>query len=79
MAKYYLMKHKRILRLEGNEDIRKLSKSIKSQLLDSKWQPMNQDQANYRVAIFRDEIMDLNEYENWIMDKAKKEHAELPT
>jgi hypothetical protein len=70
MAKYFLMKHKRILRLEENEDIQHLSKTIQSQLLDSNWQPMNQEQANYRVAIFRDEILELTEYEALISSTA---------
>lgn len=62
-ASYYLMKNGFILRLESpleNEDIPIL---IKANLLDPK-DPilLNQDQANYRVAIFRDEILELNEY-----------------
>ena len=62
-ASYYLMKNGFILRLENpleNEDIPIL---IKANLLDPK-DPieLNQDQANYRVAIFRDEILELNEY-----------------
>ena len=68
MAKYYLMKHKRILRLEDNEDIQKLHRNLQKQLLDSKWQPMSQEQANYRVAIFRDEIMELTEYEAYLKE-----------
>jgi len=27
---------------------------------------MNQDEANWRVAIFRDEIMELDEFESWV-------------
>jgi len=62
-ASYYLMKNGFILRLEDeleNEDIPIL---IKANLLDPK-DPilLNQDQANYRVAIFRDEILELEEY-----------------
>lgn len=62
-ASYYLMKNGFILRLESpldNEDIPIL---IKANLLDPK-EPinLNQDQANYRVAIFRDEILELDEY-----------------
>ena len=62
-ASYYLMKNGFILRLENpleNEDIPIL---IKANLLDPR-EPitLNQDQANYRVAIFRDEILELDEY-----------------
>ncbi|MDH4468432.1 MAG: hypothetical protein QE271_10260 [Bacteriovoracaceae bacterium] len=79
MAKYYLMKQKVILRMEESDDIQNLDDKILKQILDSKWQFMNQEQANYRVAIFRDEIMELDEYQLWLKKnrKHKKEESTL--
>ena len=77
MAKYYLMKQKVILRLEESDDIQKLDPRIQKQILDANWQFMNQDQANYRVAIFRDEIMELEDYQIWLKKMKEKRNAEL--
>ena len=76
MAKYYLMKQKVILRLEESDDIQKLEGKIQKQILDANWQFMNQDQANYRVAIFRDEIMELGEYHLWLKKNKKEKEKE---
>ncbi len=62
MAKYYLMKNRLILRLEDGQSIEKLPKWIQQEQLDANWISLNQDQANYRVVIFRDEILELDEY-----------------
>tara|TARA_B100001971_G_C18267604_1_gene595185 strand:- start:10018 stop:10242 length:225 start_codon:yes stop_codon:yes gene_type:complete len=62
-ASYYLMKNGFILRLESPLEKEDIPILIKANLLDPT-DPilLNQDQANYRVAIFRDEILELNEY-----------------
>jgi hypothetical protein len=62
-ASYYLMKNGFILRLETPLEKEDIPILIKANLLDPK-DPilLNQDQANYRVAIFRDEILELDEY-----------------
>lgn len=62
-AAYYLMKNGYILRLEQPLDQKEIPVLIKSNLYDPE-EPtaLNQDQANYRVAIFRDEILELDEY-----------------
>jgi hypothetical protein len=56
------MHDKIILRLESQEEFKQLPKWVMNQLLDPEWPSLNQEQANYRVAIFRDEIMDKSEY-----------------
>jgi hypothetical protein len=62
-ASYYLMKNGFILRLETPLEKEDIPILIKANLLDPR-DPilLNQDQANYRVAIFRDEILELDEY-----------------
>ncbi len=63
-AFYYLMKDGFILRLEEKLDQKQLPLLIKANLFDAEnLSAMNQDQANWRVAIFRDEILELNEYQ----------------
>ena len=62
MAKYYLMKNRLILRLEDGQQMEALPKWIQSEQLDPNWISLNQEQANYRVVIFRDEILELDEY-----------------
>lgn len=63
-ASYYLMKNGFILRLEEPLDEGDIPLLIKANLFDPKnLQALNQDQANYRVAIFRDEILELDEYQ----------------
>lgn len=62
-AFYYLMKNGFILRLEKPLNHSEMPALIQANLLDSeKMICLNQDQANYRVAIFRDEILEWSEY-----------------
>ncbi len=62
-AAYYLMKNGFILRLEQDLDEEDIPILIKANLFEPKLPTkLNQDQANYRVAIFRDEILELDEY-----------------
>lgn len=64
---YYLMKHKKILRLEANESFQSLPEEIRSRVFDSNdIVKLDQSQANWRVVIFRDEILDLEEYQDWM-------------
>ena len=73
---YYIMKNKIILRLEEHQSFHDLPSSIKSRLFNDNndnnetqeidTPPLSQDEANWRVAIFRDEIMELSEYEAWL-------------
>jgi hypothetical protein len=63
-AYYYLMKNGFILRLEEELHPAEVPLMIKANMLDpDNMQALNQDQANYRVAIFRDEILELDEYQ----------------
>ncbi len=62
---YYLMKNKKILRLETDQLWDQLSWMIRTQIFDQK-KTMNQEEANWRVAIFRDEIMEMDEYVDYI-------------
>lgn len=62
-ASYYLMKNGFILRLEDELDQADVPLLIKANLFDKdQVKALNQEQANYRVAIFRDEILELPEY-----------------
>lgn len=62
-AFYYLMKERLILRLEEPLDFDKAPKLIIQNLLDPQDEnALNQEQANYRVAIFRDEIVEFDEF-----------------
>lgn len=64
---YYLMQSKKILRLEEEQEFSSLPFFIVERILDkSSPTPMDQNQANWRVVIFRDEIMELDEYTNWL-------------
>lgn len=63
---YYIMKGKKILRLEADMSFKSLSQEIKNNLLDEDCQALNQEQANWRVVIFRDEILELDEYTEWL-------------
>ena len=75
-AHYYLMKNKKILRLEGAERWDDLSWLIKSQIFEEDGKAMDQDKANWRVAIFRDEIMDKTEYVAYLNSPQAIEDAE---
>jgi hypothetical protein len=62
-ASYYLMKNGFILRLENPLDEKEIPLLIKANLFEPKgFNALNQEQANYRVAIFRDEILEMDEY-----------------
>lgn len=64
---YYIMKSKKILRLEGNTTFCSLPLSIRENVLDSSdITPLDQNQANWRVVIFRDEILEFEEYTQWL-------------
>jgi len=64
---YYLMRSKKILRLETGTSFDSLSPDLKERSLtpDESLQ-MDQEQANWRVVLFRDEIMELEEYVEWL-------------
>ena len=64
---YYLMKSKKILRLESETSFESLPLSIREHALTpDEMIKMNQDQANWRVVLFRDEIMEMDEYTEWL-------------
>lgn len=62
-ASYYLMKNGFILRMEEPLNEKEIPLLIKANLFDpTEVSALNQEQANYRVAIFRDEILEMDEY-----------------
>lgn len=62
-ASYYLMKNGFILRMESAFEGDDIPVLIKANLLEpDQVEALNQEQANFRVAIFRDEILEFNEY-----------------
>jgi len=64
---YYLMKSKKILRLESDVPFLSLPLSIRERVLESDdVVSLDQNQANWRVVIFRDEILELDEYTEWL-------------
>lgn len=64
---YYVMKSKKILRLEAHTSFSSLPLSIREKVIDpSDILVLDQSQANWRVVIFRDEIMELDEYVQWL-------------
>jgi hypothetical protein len=64
---YYLMRSKKILRLESDQSFESLPLFIRDRALSSAdGIKMNQEQANWRVVLFRDEIMEMDEYLGWI-------------
>ncbi len=64
---YYLMRCKKLLRLEEEVSFDSLPLNIKQHIFDSsEILGLDQEQANWRVVIFRDEIMELAEYEAWL-------------
>ncbi len=66
---YYLMKCKKILRLEGDMDFAALPLGVQAKVFDADdVTPLDQAQANWRVVIFRDEILDLEEFTTWLSD-----------
>ncbi len=77
---YYLMKSKKILRLEADVSFDSLPTAVKDRALDPiDLGSMDQNQANWRVVIFRDEIMELGEYEEWLLENGEEsvEECEL--
>lgn len=64
---YYLMKSKKILRLEAGDTFDSLPLMVQEMAFDpSDVMALDQDQANWRVAIFRDEIMEFEEFNEWL-------------
>lgn len=64
---YYIMKNKKILRLESDMDWNSLPTSFRERVLDpNDIVSLDQNQANWRVVIFRDEILDVEEYHEWL-------------
>ena len=64
---YYLMRSKKILRLESETSFESLSLEIRERsLTPDETLKMDQEQANWRVVLFRDEIMELDEYSEWL-------------
>lgn len=64
---YYIMKSKKILRLEGDVTFLSLPLSIRERVLEvDDVVSLDQNQANWRVVIFRDEILDFEEYSEWL-------------
>lgn len=61
---YYLMEEKKILRLESPIHQCEIPKAVLDKIIDPELleAPLDQDQANWRVVIFRDEILELPEY-----------------
>ena len=74
---YYLMKNKKILRLEASERWDDLSWIMRSHILDTNSKKMNQEEANWRVAIFRDEIMEVAEYVEYLHSPQAVVDAEM--
>lgn len=64
---YYIMRHKKILRLEEGVSYSSLPEHVRANVLEhEEVVSLDQNQANWRVAIFRDEIMDMEEYLEWL-------------
>jgi phage-related protein len=63
---YYIMKGKKILRLEAEMNFSDQCSEVQDQLLDPTCDALNQEQANWRVVIFRDEILEIDEYLAWL-------------
>ena len=75
---YYLMKNKKILRLEDDMPFISLPAFIKSKLLCAdEVVSLDQSQANWRVVLFRDEIMELEEYLEWLSSPEAQEEIQL--
>lgn len=59
---YYLMPDRKILRIETELKLHPQKQKIINLMLDPSQVPLKQEEANWRVAIFRDEIMEWEEY-----------------
>lgn len=74
---YYIMKSKKILRLEEEDSFEALPTEIKEMALEpDDLVVLDQSQANWRVVIFRDEIMELSEYQEWLVSAPHFEEDE---
>ena len=74
---YYLMKHKKILRLEAHEKWSQLSWLIQGQRHPEATEVLDQEQANWRVVVFRDDILDVEEYVGYLNSPEAVEDAKL--
>jgi hypothetical protein len=63
---YYLMKSKKILRLESDTSYESLPLLIREKALEKEVVSLDQEQANWRVVLFRDEILEVEEYLMWL-------------
>jgi len=71
---YYLMQNKKILRLEENVQFSSLPSHIQERSLQGEELIcLDQEQANWRVVIFRDEILELDEYESFLSETPETE------
>lgn len=65
---YYIMKNRKVLRLESEMTFNELPERVKFELHEEAFDVvLDQNQANWRVVIFRDEIMELDEYTEYLM------------
>jgi hypothetical protein len=74
------MKSKKILRLESDVTFSSMPLSIRERVLEADdIVTLDQNQANWRVVIFRDEILDIEEYTEWLSgpEAMMEEEAEL--
>jgi hypothetical protein len=60
------MKNKKILRLEAETTFESLPSRIHEKIFENELTCLDQNQANWRVVIFRDEILELDEYLTWL-------------
>lgn len=74
---YYIMKNRKILRLESEMTFDSLPEQIKFERLEEAFDVvLDQNQANWRVVIFRDEIMELDEYTEYLRSEQYLEDQE---
>ncbi len=74
---YYIMKNRKILRLESEMTFDSLPSQIQFERLEEAFDVvLDQNQANWRVVIFRDEIMELNEYTEYLHSEQYQEDQE---
>lgn len=74
---YYIMKNRKILRLESEMTFDSLPSQIQFERLEEAFDVvLDQDQANWRVVIFRDEIMELDEYTEYLHSEQYQEDQE---
>jgi predicted transport protein len=74
---YYIMKNRKVLRLESEMTFESLPEYIKFERLEDAFDVvLDQNQANWRVVIFRDEIMELDEYTEYLRSEQYLEDQE---